>query len=114
MFKLQNMRNHRHLKWPVRIFFALVIISFIFFYGWSKSETGRHGETKNFAKLRSESANPLKRWQYLDNQALADAKGGGNPEQAFVAPDAMGADHKAAGKPGPDRDTPGDRRDRRG
>lgn len=73
MFKLQNMRDHRHLKWPVRIFFALVIISFVFFYGWNQSGRNKGGNERDFAKLRSGDLNPFARWQYITNNELAQS-----------------------------------------
>lgn len=74
MFKLQDMRDHKHLKWPVRIFFLVVIVSFIFFYGWSKAERGEHGQNREFAKLRSDSLNPLKQWTPIDGAQMQAAQ----------------------------------------
>lgn len=64
MFKLQEMRDTKHLKWPIRIFFALVIISFVFFYGWSSSNTGGAPDV-HYARIATDSINPLNRWAYL-------------------------------------------------
>ena len=34
MFKLQDMRNTKKIKWLMYIGFGVIIISFVFFYGW--------------------------------------------------------------------------------
>lgn len=72
MFKLQNLRHHRHIKWPIYFFFGVVIISFVFFYGWNQSGKDKNGPSmdRNFARLRSESLNPLSRWEYLDAASM--------------------------------------------
>lgn len=72
MFKLQNLRHHRHIKWPIYLMFGFVIISFVFFYGWNQSGKGKGGPdmSRNFAKMRSDSLNPLSRWEYLDSSSM--------------------------------------------
>ena len=77
MFKLQNMRGHRHLKWPGGDLFGVVIISFIFFYGWNNRGDRKSGPVgdKDFAKLRSASLNPLEPWRHTETRDMALAKG---------------------------------------
>lgn len=73
MFKLQNIRHARHVKWPIYILFGFIIISFIFFYGWNG--LGKDAiANQSFARLRSESINPMHKWQNLDGTALHAAK----------------------------------------
>jgi hypothetical protein len=65
MISLQSMRGHKHLKWPIRIGFGAIIVSFIFFYGW-KANSGNNGRQQvDFAKVRSESWLPGQRWDYI-------------------------------------------------
>lgn len=70
--KLQDMRNPRHLRWPLYFLFAVVSISFIFFYGWHQGEADRNPDI--YAKLRSESHNPLKRWTYIRRPQVLEAR----------------------------------------
>lgn len=87
MFKLQNIRHARHIKWPIYIMFGFIIVSFIFFYGWNQSGKERNGApTQTFAKLRSESLNPLHRWHNLTNQELHGARQDAQAEMARLLP----------------------------
>lgn len=71
--KLQDMRNPRHLKWPLYFMFGIVIISFVFFYGWRQSDADRNPDI--FAKIRSENQiNPLKRWTYIRRPQMTEAQ----------------------------------------
>lgn len=75
MFKLQNLRHARHVKWPIYIMFGFIIISFVFFYGWNQAnKSGGPGEGQSFARLRSESMSPLHRWTELDRTSLQAAR----------------------------------------
>ena len=40
MFKLQDMRNTKKIKWLMYIGFGVIIISFVFFYGWQNDPRG--------------------------------------------------------------------------
>ncbi|MCE5230415.1 hypothetical protein LLG95_12590 [bacterium] len=71
MVKLQDMRNPRHLRWPLYFLFAVVCVSFIFFYGWHPSESQRNPGI--YGKLLSESSNPFKRWTYIRRPQMMDA-----------------------------------------
>ena len=89
MFKLQNIRHARHIKWPVYFGFGLIIISFVFFYGWNQSGKGRGpgGMSMDFARLRSESLNPFKRWTHIDTYALKAAHRDAVNEKYRVLPE---------------------------
>jgi hypothetical protein len=73
MFSLQTMRDHKKLKWPVRIGFALIIISFVPYYGWKSRSDREHGQVE-FAKIRSESLNPLQRWTIIGPDLMKRAE----------------------------------------
>ena len=73
MFQLQNMRSHKALKWPIRILFAVVIISFIFFYGWQKNQKSATRENSQ-AKVLSTHWQPWLRWTYISNEELKVAQ----------------------------------------
>lgn len=70
--KLQDMRNPRHLRWPLYFLFAIVCVSFIFFYGWHQSEADRNPNI--FAKMKSESLSPFKRWTYIRRPQMQEAQ----------------------------------------
>ena len=50
MFKLQDMRNTKKIKWLMYIGFGVIIISFVFFYGWQNDPRGSN-EPIPLAKL---------------------------------------------------------------
>jgi len=52
--------------------FALIIVSFISFYGWSQNSKNAGGAGRDFARLRSGSLNPFDRWLNLDNRAMRE------------------------------------------
>lgn len=71
--KLQDMRNPRHLKWPLYFMFGIIVVSFVFFYGWQhQNQTDR--DLDIYAKIRSESNNPFKRWTYIRRPQVAEAQ----------------------------------------
>ena len=74
MFRLQDMRDAKKLKWLLYILFAIVIVSFVFFYGWQASDPTVRPEDQVFARLRSESLNPLKRWISINSPMLKRAQ----------------------------------------
>ena len=74
MFKLQNMRNHKKLRWPLYILFAVVIVSFVFFYGFSSKKSDRRSGPEEFARVRSGRLNPFKQWVSIDRAMLREAQ----------------------------------------
>lgn len=71
MFRLQDLTNYKTIRWPIYVLFGLIIISFVFFYGWSSSQSRQARGSMTFAKLRSESLNPFRRWIEIDRNWIA-------------------------------------------
>ncbi len=88
MLKLHELRNPRRLRWPIYFFFGIIIVSFIFFYGWKGSDTGEMGP-QHFARVRSDSVNPFKRWDYIDQNTMVLAERRLREEKLSLLPQFM-------------------------
>lgn len=86
MISLQTMRDHKRLKWPIRIGFGLVIISFIFFYGWNRSSFNQPGQVTEFARLDADSWNPFRRSITIGPELAAEAHQQLAQEKASLIP----------------------------
>jgi len=71
MFKLQDMRDTKKLKWPIYIGFAIIIISFIFFYGFRPDAGRMQNADYDVARLRTGSINPLESWETISVREAA-------------------------------------------
>ena len=76
MFTLQGLRSPQRMKWLFKsvIFFGfgLLIISFIFFYGWQSD--GTSPQNPEYAKVRSENVLPWKRWTPIRRELMSEGQ----------------------------------------
>jgi peptidyl-prolyl cis-trans isomerase D len=76
MFTLQGLRSPQRLAWLWKtvIFggFGLLIISFVFFYGWNHSSGG--SQNVEFARVHSGSPLPWKRWIKISADQMSHAR----------------------------------------
>lgn len=84
MFQLQQMRNQKHIGWAIKIGFALIIVSFVFFYGWSPSHNQQ--QDRAFARIDTGSLNPLKRTRAITQAELQMAQGEVIQEKMMLLP----------------------------
>lgn len=61
MFQLQDLRDSKKLRWPMGILFAIVIISFVFFYGW-RTDTFQGGGERPFARVKAVNGGVTADW----------------------------------------------------
>jgi peptidyl-prolyl cis-trans isomerase D len=67
------MRDLKRFRWPATILLGLVIISFVAFYGWQPESFERERRVE-FAKVRSESWNPLDEWTVIGPDLMQRAE----------------------------------------
>lgn len=65
MFQLQTLRSRKHINFAVKILFALIIVSFVFFYGWQSSQNQGSMVGDKVARVKTDSLNPLNQWHYF-------------------------------------------------
>lgn len=71
MVKLQDLRNPRHVRLPLYVLFAVVVVSFVFFYGWHPTEGDRG--TGQYGKLKSDTFSLFKKWTYIGKSEMTQA-----------------------------------------
>src|SRR5690242_1221127 len=74
MFQLQQLTNSKHVTGLIKVMLVLVIVSFIFFYGWNTSSSRRQAAESSYARLRSEGFHPFNQWDYLNAEDIKRGK----------------------------------------
>lgn len=65
--QLSDMKSHPVIKWMAYFGFGLIIISFIFFYGWDTSSTASFARANSYGRIESDDALAFLPWRKWEN-----------------------------------------------
>lgn len=65
--QLSDLKSHPVIKWMAYFGFGLIIISFVFFYGWNKSSRQHMEEAASFGRIESDDPLGFLPWRKWEN-----------------------------------------------
>jgi hypothetical protein len=73
--QLSDMKSHPVIKWLAYAGFGLIIVSFIFFYGWDSSVTRAREQANSFGRIEAEGAIlPWRKWESIPAEEVRGAR----------------------------------------
>lgn len=72
--QLSDMKSHPVIKWLSYFGFGLIIISFIFFYGWDTSTTANMERMNSYGRIESDDALNFLPWRKWENLQAAEVR----------------------------------------
>jgi peptidyl-prolyl cis-trans isomerase D len=75
--QLSDMKSHPVIKWMAYFGFGLIIVSFVFFYGWDSSVTRARDQANAFGRIESDDALaflPWRRWENIPGEEVRGAR----------------------------------------
>lgn len=65
--QLSDMKSHPVIKWLAYLGFGLIIISFIFFYGWESSSSSSYARANSYGRIESDDPLAFLPWRKWEN-----------------------------------------------
>lgn len=72
--QLSDMKTHPVIRWLAYIGFGLIIISFVFFYGWDTSTTASMERMNSYGRIESNDALSFLPWRKWENVQAAEVR----------------------------------------
>lgn len=72
--QLSDMKSHPVIKWLSYFGFGLIIISFVFFYGWDTSTTASYERMNSYGRIESEDWLSFLPWRKWENVQAAEVR----------------------------------------